>query len=288
MFEIFVVDLLHEVELGVWKALFIHLMRILQAVNPACIHEIDRRYALIWPSNHYFQTHETCSYRDMPTFGRATIRRFATNSSEMKKMAAYNFEDLLQVTCLPLLFLNVLANLFFKCAIPAFESLLPEPHNKIILDLLFLMANWHGLAKLRLHTDHTLTHLDNLTSRLGEQLRIFQRKTCSAFKTTELPRETSARQRQQTRQATKGKRGSANTTGNQTHSEGHAAEHNPPRPVNDPGPTAKARTFKPNSDQKSKVFNLHTYKNHSLGDYVEMIRKYGTVDSYNTELVSFL
>jgi len=30
-------------------------------------------------------------------FGSSTIRRFATNASEMKKLAARNFEDLLQV-----------------------------------------------------------------------------------------------------------------------------------------------------------------------------------------------
>lgn len=33
----------------------------------------------------------------MPTFGRDTIRRFASNTSEMKKMAARDFEDILQV-----------------------------------------------------------------------------------------------------------------------------------------------------------------------------------------------
>ena len=33
----------------------------------------------------------------MPTFGSSTIRRFATNASEMKKLAACDFEDLLQV-----------------------------------------------------------------------------------------------------------------------------------------------------------------------------------------------
>ena len=37
------------------------------------------------------------SFRDMPTFGSSTIRRFATNASEMKKLAARDFEDLLQV-----------------------------------------------------------------------------------------------------------------------------------------------------------------------------------------------
>ena len=33
----------------------------------------------------------------MPTFGSSIIRRFATNASEMKKLAARDFEDLLQV-----------------------------------------------------------------------------------------------------------------------------------------------------------------------------------------------
>ena len=36
-------------------------------------------------------------YRQVPTFGRDTIRKFTENVSEMKKMTAGNFEDLLQV-----------------------------------------------------------------------------------------------------------------------------------------------------------------------------------------------
>ena len=36
-------------------------------------------------------------YRQVPTFGRDTIRRFRDNCSELKKMAARDFEDLLQV-----------------------------------------------------------------------------------------------------------------------------------------------------------------------------------------------
>jgi hypothetical protein len=39
-----VVDLMHEFELGVWRALFIHLLRILYAVDKDLIHELDRRY----------------------------------------------------------------------------------------------------------------------------------------------------------------------------------------------------------------------------------------------------
>lgn len=38
------------------------------------------------------------SYRLTPTFGRGTIRRFSNNASSMKKLAARDFEDFLQVT----------------------------------------------------------------------------------------------------------------------------------------------------------------------------------------------
>jgi hypothetical protein len=41
-----VVDLMHEVELNVWKAIFIHLLRILDCENEALKHELDRRYEL--------------------------------------------------------------------------------------------------------------------------------------------------------------------------------------------------------------------------------------------------
>ena len=40
-------------------------------------------------------------YRQVPTFGQDTIRRFRENCSELKKMTAWDFEDLLQV-CLVL------------------------------------------------------------------------------------------------------------------------------------------------------------------------------------------
>ena len=41
-----VVDLLHEFELGVWKALFTHLIRILHAAasHGGLVAELDRRY----------------------------------------------------------------------------------------------------------------------------------------------------------------------------------------------------------------------------------------------------
>jgi hypothetical protein len=42
-FKMLLVDLMHEFELGVWKALFIHLLRILNALDKAEVHELDHR-----------------------------------------------------------------------------------------------------------------------------------------------------------------------------------------------------------------------------------------------------
>lgn len=40
------VDLLHEVELGVWKSAFTHLVRMLHASGADKIHEFDKRSGL--------------------------------------------------------------------------------------------------------------------------------------------------------------------------------------------------------------------------------------------------
>jgi hypothetical protein len=38
------------------------------------------------------------SFRQVPTFGGGTIRRFSNNISDLKKLAARDFEDLLQAS----------------------------------------------------------------------------------------------------------------------------------------------------------------------------------------------
>lgn len=42
-FGMFLVDLMHEVELGVWKALLIHLLRILESLDGQLLNELDYR-----------------------------------------------------------------------------------------------------------------------------------------------------------------------------------------------------------------------------------------------------
>ncbi|KIJ65337.1 hypothetical protein HYDPIDRAFT_28047, partial [Hydnomerulius pinastri MD-312] len=163
LFAMLVVDLLHEFELGVWKAIFTHLLRILDSLKGAKLHELDRRY------------------RQVPSFGRDTIRRFSRNSSDMKRMTAHDFEDLLQ------------------CALPVFEGLLPEPHNSSVLRLLFLLCRWHGLAKLWMHTDETLQVMDGVTQALGNAIRAFAADTCPEFATKELKCKAKCRQRRKNR-----------------------------------------------------------------------------------------
>jgi len=136
-----------------------------------------------------------------------------------------------------------------------FEGLFPFEHDREIQTLLFRLAQWHALAKLRLHTDHSLKLLDEACRLLGDQLRKFQDFTCAAFKTTELPSETAARWRQKER--------SLSTTA--------------------PGSSMTKTT---SAAHRPKSFNLMTYKLHALGDYVHNIRLFGTTDSYTTQLVS--
>ena len=232
-----------------------------------------------------------CRYRAIPSFGRDTIWRFADNCSKMKKMAAHNFEDLLQVselcTCHNIyLALTTRA----KCAIVVFDGLLPEPH-KSICELLFVMSHWHALAKLWMHNDLMLDVMDKVTILLGASLWHFKDITASGFETRELGKEYNARLRCKARKA-------ANTTSGTTLSFPiiptdsttaavtltsmlSASKANGPTEAVDPMSTP-AKVFK-----KRLPFNMNTYKAHSFPDYVRTIRRFGTTDSYSTEPVSW-
>jgi hypothetical protein len=140
-----------------------------------------------------------------------------------------------------------------------FESLLPQPHDTIVLDLLFTLCQWHELAKLRLHHDLTLQLLDETTAQLGSQFRKFQVETCQKVPTVELQTEADRRARQ-------------------------AISRIPSESVRS---TAAVSTSAPagSSTRQSKTFSMNTPKYHSLGHYAANIRRFGTVDSYSSEIV---
>lgn len=110
--------------------------------------------------------------------------------------------------------------------------------------------------------------MDRLTTELGQALREFEGKVCNAYVTRELPRETAARERKQKAQ------------------EATSQTETPPATLSQPSNDLDSKSQK--DKQQIKSLNLQTYKHHSLGDYVETIRQYGTTDSYSTETVGLL
>lgn len=140
------------------------------------------------------------------------------------------------------------------------------------MNVLFALAHWHALAKLRQHTDLSLAILESVTTELGVLLRNFRDKTCTQYDTRELDREVAARTRHTT--------SNSSTNKQNPNPDGDISLNSIPHP--------EVTTTKPKkaTGKLRKVLNLNTYKDHSLGDYVESIRRYGTVDSYSTEAVS--
>jgi hypothetical protein len=89
-----------------------------------------------------------------------------------------------------------------QCSIPAFTGIFPsEAHDSVIQELLFACCEWHSLAKLRLHTDVTLSLLEKATKILGERLRHFVADVCPAYRTMETDREYYGRKRRERRLA---------------------------------------------------------------------------------------
>lgn len=158
------------------------------------------------------------------------------------------------------------------------------------------MAHWHGLAKLRIHNDRTLEVMDAVTKLLGDKLRAFKQKICTAFVTKELPREFNARIRREVRKSGQERRQTAKTSQNQdTSRPNEQLEKSSNSSIALTHPTTGKRQLSTPLDQardsssvtgrRNKTFNLNTYKIHSLGDYVATIKEYGTTDSYSTEPV---
>lgn len=238
-YQLFAPDLLHEFELGVWKAVFTHLLRVLYAAGGDKIQELNERCVSITICSAVSKS-ASSRFRQIPTFGRDTIRRISNNTSGMKKLAARDWEDILQ------------------CAIPVFEGLLPAPYDAAVQDLLFTMATWHAYAKLRLHTDSTLSYFEKATTSIGQEIRRFNKVVCSAFETYELPSEEAARGRRTAAMAKK---------------PGNSGVHS-------------GSSKRQPKGKRQRAFNMATYKLHTLGDYVWYARMFGPLDNYSTQVVS--
>ena len=141
------------------------------------------------------------------------------------------------------------------------------------MKLLYRTAEWHALAKLRMHSDSTLLLLEELTTEFGQLIRQFRDLTCSQFKTVELSRETATRKR-------RGAKKQPAVSSAVPHSSSKSA------PASTPSVGAPSSMTSDNVTEKNlNGLNLLTVKLHFLGDYVRHIRLFGTTDSYSTQLV---
>lgn len=165
------------------------------------------------------------------------------------------------------------SELFSQCAMPVVEGLLSEPMNTIVLNLLWACAVWHALAKLRLHTESTLSALEVSTTILGDSARRFS-KECDKDKydIRELPAEEYARHRRKTRQQEKK----------------HAKDSQPSKTAQQKPGDSKGKGKEKASGPKQKRLNLQTFKWHNLGHYAAAIRRFGPTDGYSTQMVNLL
>ncbi|CUA77217.1 CRISPR-associated endonuclease Cas9 [Streptococcus mutans UA159] [Rhizoctonia solani] len=110
IFESLTVDFMHEFELGVWKAVFTHIIRILEAIGSKGVTDFNLRFRMV------------------PAFGNGTIRGFQEDVTNMTRPTASDYEGVLQ------------------CILPVLEGLLPAIYERQILNLVFVLAQWHALG----------------------------------------------------------------------------------------------------------------------------------------------
>ncbi|KAH9937829.1 uncharacterized protein BXZ73DRAFT_89249 [Epithele typhae] len=214
VYDLFAPDLMHEFELGVWKGTFQHLMRLLDSDTRGgdSLASFNSRMRL------------------MPTFGSGRIRRFWHDASSRKRLAARDYEA------------------YLLTIMPAFDGLLADNNdNHIVSNMLFELANWHALAKLRLQTDITIDIMATSTLHMYASVRKFADTTCTRHTTYETGAEAETRVRRET-----------------------AQPHRKSRPAD--------------TRRKRKDFSVNkTYKYHALGHCVAYIRRRGPLDVYSTQ-----
>nr|GAT54741.1 predicted protein [Mycena chlorophos] len=271
-YTMFVPDLLHEVELGVGKAVILHLIRLLNAFGNTGV--FDQRF------------------RQIETFGRGTIRSFH-NVSAMRYAAARDFEDIIQVT-IECTSKHVAYAL--QCILPVVEGLFPR-HQKLVDLLCFELALWHGYAKLRMHTTRSVKLFRVATTDLLSSIRRFGRET-KDVPTVETDQEEATRKRQEAAAAaTKANQSSQSVT--PVPSTDVAVAPPPSADVAVAAPSftdiavapppsmdiesASKPAAKPNRGKAPKFFSMNNYKLHAIGDYPDTVVRVGTMDSISTQ-----
>lgn len=181
----------------------------------------------------------------------------------------------------------------------------------VTFDMIWYLLWWHGMAKLREHTETTLRLLAWLTTAVGNAVRKFADLT-AALETSELPSEEAARgrrdineaKRREERQTKRGKKRDAagnpkgkaaarcsNVAENTTAQESQVIQGDTEGTQNLPATSSSARKQSAQNEvptrKKKIMLNLARPKWHSMGHYVEDIRNHGCTDGFSTQGVRF-
>lgn len=250
--QMLVPDLLHEFELGVWKDLLVHLMRLLDTRGQPAVTTFNARYVIICVviivTIELFLGSDVYRPIHLIPFASSHLMspRWLSLLHVIMKMYYRYVTFHLLVFRIPVLTEE-------QCCIPCFEGLFTEEQFHRISAMVFTLAHWHALAKLRLHTASSLDALDKQTTLLGLRLRSFQQYCKVAFPSLlETNSEFDARKRRETRQA------------------------------------LALGVLPGHFEKQPRALSLSTYKLHALGDYVRAIKMFGTTDSYSTQIVSIV
>ncbi|KAK1222143.1 hypothetical protein PQX77_015024 [Marasmius sp. AFHP31] len=182
----YVPDSLHDLT-GRISDFLKHNVRILTVKSKGNVNTLDQRF------------------RQVPTFGNGTIRRFKDAVSNFTKFAGRDYQDALE------------------CGMPCFEGLFSEDLDDIVQDLLFTFATYERYCNLRQHTDSTISTMKATTSELGRQLRRYK-KAVSPIPTRETNHERTARLKRDPQGDQTLRRKNFSLVNYKTHALGHHAD----------------------------------------------------------------
>ncbi|KAJ8092300.1 hypothetical protein PM082_023903 [Marasmius tenuissimus] len=185
-YEMYVPDSFHDLT-GRISDLLKHNVRILSVQKKPNIEVLDQRF------------------RQVPTFGSGTIRRFKNSVSSFTKFAGRDYQDALE------------------CAMPCFEGLFLDELDEIIQDLLFTFATYERYCNLRQHTDSTINTMKSTTSELGRHLRRYK-DAVSGIATVESKHERQARLKRDPNGDKGSRRKAFSLVNYKTHALGHEAD----------------------------------------------------------------
>jgi hypothetical protein len=136
--------------------------------------------------------------------------------------------------------------------------------------MLWDLALWHGLAKMRIHTEETIQLLEATTRELAVSVASFEHDVCPHFETRKLAKEVA-------------RCGQARLCQEQ-----QAAASQPEPTASQP--KQKVITNKDvevaSGGARMRVLGVqHTYKWHRLANAARTIRRFGTSDNYSTQSV---